>query len=78
MSKPPPPGIYVPAVLFFKEDEELDEEAIKTHVLRLAQVLTYVVQPTSVSNRHNFVVVVGICHWDPCSRIKRRGPTSLT
>ena len=40
MSKPPLPGIYVPAVLFFKEDEELDEEAIKTHVLRLAQVLT--------------------------------------
>jgi len=37
-SKPPPPGIYVPAVLFFKEDEELDEEAIKSHVLRLAQV----------------------------------------
>ncbi len=39
MSKPPPPGIYVPAVLFFKEDDELDEEAIKAHVLRLAQVL---------------------------------------
>jgi hypothetical protein len=31
----------VPAVLFFKEDEELDEEAIKKHVLRLAQVLTF-------------------------------------
>lgn len=27
----------MPAVLFFKEDEELDEEAIKKHVLRLAQ-----------------------------------------
>lgn len=39
MSKPPPPGIYVPAVLFFKEDDELDEEAIKAHVIRLAQVL---------------------------------------
>jgi hypothetical protein len=37
-SKPPPPGIYVPAVLFFKEDEELDEEAIKLHTLHLAQV----------------------------------------
>ncbi|KAH9063966.1 aldolase [Lactarius vividus] len=37
MSKPPPPGIYVPAVLFFKEDDELDEEAIKAHVLRLAK-----------------------------------------
>lgn len=39
MSKPPPPGIYVPAVLFFSEDEELDDEAIMMHVLRLAQVL---------------------------------------
>ena len=53
-SKPPPPGIYVPAVLFFKEDEEIDEEAIKAHILRLAQVLTFeiiLVQPT-FSNRH--------------------------
>jgi dihydrodipicolinate synthase/N-acetylneuraminate lyase len=40
MSNPPPQGIYVPAVLFFKENEELDEEAIKSHVLRLAQVPT--------------------------------------
>ena len=40
MSNPPPKGIYVPAVLFFKENEELDEEAIKSHVLRLAQVPT--------------------------------------
>ncbi|KAH9995827.1 aldolase [Russula vinacea] len=36
-SKPPPPGIYVPAVLFFKENEDIDEEATKMHVLRLAQ-----------------------------------------
>ncbi|KAI0067345.1 aldolase [Artomyces pyxidatus] len=36
-STPPPPGIYVPAVLFFTEDEELDVLAIKSHVLRLAQ-----------------------------------------
>lgn len=41
MSKPPPPGIYVPAVLFFKDDEELDDEAIKEHVLRLAKVVTF-------------------------------------
>ena len=41
MSKPPPPGIYVPAVLFFKEDEELDYEAIQKHILRLAQVVTF-------------------------------------
>jgi hypothetical protein len=39
VSKPPPPGVYVPAVLFFNEDEELDEGAIKSHILRLAQVL---------------------------------------
>ena len=37
-SAPPPNGIYVPAVLFFDENEELDEEAIKSHVIRLAQV----------------------------------------
>ncbi|KAI0072947.1 aldolase [Panus rudis PR-1116 ss-1] len=34
---PPPQGIYVPAVLFFDENEELDIPAIKAHVLRLAQ-----------------------------------------
>jgi 4-hydroxy-2-oxoglutarate aldolase len=38
MSAAPPPGIYVPAVLFFTADEELDEPAIRAHVLRLAQV----------------------------------------
>ena len=37
-SVPPPPGIYVPAVLFFNEKEELDEAAITAHILRLAQV----------------------------------------
>ncbi|KAI0052278.1 aldolase [Auriscalpium vulgare] len=37
MSSPPPPGIYVPAVLFFTDDEELDDDAIKAHVLRLAR-----------------------------------------
>ncbi|KII84427.1 hypothetical protein PLICRDRAFT_168003 [Plicaturopsis crispa FD-325 SS-3] len=36
-SKPPPSGIYVPAVLFFKADEEFDLDAIKAHVLRLAK-----------------------------------------
>lgn len=34
----PPPGIYVPAVLFFTEDEDLDVVAIQSHVLRLAEV----------------------------------------
>lgn len=38
MSTPPPPGVYVPAVLFLDQNEELDEESIKKHILRLAQV----------------------------------------
>ncbi|KAF5342365.1 hypothetical protein D9611_001759 [Ephemerocybe angulata] len=37
MSTPPPPGVYVPAVLFFDENEEFDVPAIKQHVLRLAR-----------------------------------------
>jgi len=36
-STPPPPGVYVPAVLFFDENEDLDIPAIKAHVLRLAK-----------------------------------------
>jgi len=36
MSVAPPPGVYVPAVVFFKDDE-LDLPSIKAHVLRLAQ-----------------------------------------
>ncbi|KAM5544520.1 hypothetical protein V8D89_001418 [Ganoderma adspersum] len=36
-STPPPPGVYVPAVLFFDENEELDIQSIKAHILRLAQ-----------------------------------------
>ncbi|KAG8789773.1 hypothetical protein FRC12_013281 [Ceratobasidium sp. 428] len=36
MSAVPPPGIYVPAVLFFASDEELDFPSIKSHILRLA------------------------------------------
>jgi 4-hydroxy-2-oxoglutarate aldolase len=38
-STAPPAGIYVPAVIFFKPgaDEELDMDATKTHVLRLAR-----------------------------------------
>ncbi|OCH93049.1 dihydrodipicolinate synthetase [Obba rivulosa] len=34
---PPPPGIYVPSVLFFDENENFDIPSIKAHVLRLAQ-----------------------------------------
>ncbi|KAL5634533.1 hypothetical protein ACGC1H_002548 [Rhizoctonia solani] len=36
MSTVPPPGIYVPAVLFFDTNEELDFTSIKSHILRLA------------------------------------------
>jgi len=36
-SIPPPPGIYVPAVLFFDENEDLDIPGIQAHVLRLAK-----------------------------------------
>jgi len=35
-STPPPPGIYVPAVLFFDVNEDLDVPSIKAHILRLA------------------------------------------
>ncbi|EMD33973.1 hypothetical protein CERSUDRAFT_86739 [Gelatoporia subvermispora B] len=34
---PPPSGVYVPAVLFFDENEEFDVPSIQAHVLRLAQ-----------------------------------------
>ena len=36
-SSPPPPGIYVPAVLFFDENEEFDVPSMKAHVIRLAK-----------------------------------------
>ncbi|RXW22834.1 hypothetical protein EST38_g3002 [Candolleomyces aberdarensis] len=34
---PPPRGVYVPAVLFFDENEDFDVPAIKAHVLHLAK-----------------------------------------
>lgn len=37
-ASPPPPGIYVPAVVFFDENDELDIPSIQSHVLRLAKV----------------------------------------
>jgi len=37
LPRAPPPGIYVPAVLFFTEDDELDLESISKHILRLAR-----------------------------------------
>ena len=33
----PPRGIYVPAVAFFDEKEDLDLQAIETHITRLAK-----------------------------------------
>lgn len=40
-SSPPPPGIYVPAVVFFDENDELDIKSTQAHVLRLAKVMIY-------------------------------------
>ncbi|KAG1747072.1 uncharacterized protein EDB91DRAFT_1334832 [Suillus paluster] len=50
----PPAGIYVPAVLFFKENEDFDVPAIKSHVLRLAQggVTGIVVQGSNGEAQH--------------------------
>ncbi|TFL03992.1 hypothetical protein BDV98DRAFT_544550 [Pterulicium gracile] len=36
-SVPPPPGVYVPAVLFYNDNDDLDLPAIKQHILRLAE-----------------------------------------
>ncbi|RDB31004.1 putative 4-hydroxy-2-oxoglutarate aldolase, mitochondrial [Hypsizygus marmoreus] len=36
MSSAPPPGIYVPQVIFFTDDEDLDIPPIQEHILRLA------------------------------------------
>ncbi|KDQ57035.1 hypothetical protein JAAARDRAFT_70002 [Jaapia argillacea MUCL 33604] len=54
MSNPPPPGVYVPAVLFFKENEDLDIPSIKSHVLRLAKggVAGIVVQGSNGEAQH--------------------------
>lgn len=50
----PPSGIYVPAVLFFKTNEDFDVPAIKSHVLRLAQggVTGIVVQGSNGEAQH--------------------------
>ncbi|KAG2147687.1 hypothetical protein DEU56DRAFT_134049 [Suillus clintonianus] len=50
----PPSGIYVPAVLFFKENEDFDVPAIQSHVLRLAQggVTGIVVQGSNGEAQH--------------------------
>ncbi|EIW84094.1 aldolase [Coniophora puteana RWD-64-598 SS2] len=53
-SHPPPPGIYVPAVLFFDDNEEFDIPAIKAHILRLAKggVTGIVVQGSNGEAQH--------------------------
>ncbi|EGN98956.1 hypothetical protein SERLA73DRAFT_108180 [Serpula lacrymans var. lacrymans S7.3] len=54
MSHPPPSGIYVPAVLFFKDNEEFDVPAIKSHILRLAKggITGIVVQGSNGEAQH--------------------------
>ena len=47
----PPPGYYVPAVLFFDEQEDLDEPAIQAHILRLAQVFILLHLPLYPSHK---------------------------
>lgn len=47
----PPPGYYVPAVLFFDETEELDEPAIQAHILRLAEVYIILHFPPNRSHK---------------------------
>jgi len=50
----PPSGVYVPAVLFFNDNEDFDVSAIKSHVLRLAQggVTGIVVQGSNGEAQH--------------------------
>lgn len=80
-SKPPPPGIYVPAILFFKENEDIDEEAQKSHILHLAQVqpLDFLLCEripalTAAPNAPS----AGIRRRDPCPGIEWRGAAPFT
>ena len=63
-SPPPPPGYYVPAVLFFDQNEEFDIPAIRAHVLRLAQVSTS--RRLSMSPAQ---LLVGRRYWDTSTRV---------
>ena len=71
-STPPPPGFYVPAVLFFDKNEDLDIPSIQAHVLRLAQVSF-----TALSFFFPNLIMTGWCDWDSSSRIQWRGPASV-
>lgn len=48
-SNPPPSGVYVPAVLFFDENEEFDVPAIQAHILRLAKASAMLLVPMHFS-----------------------------
>ena len=50
----PPPGIYVPTVTFYKDDDTLDEAATTEHVIRMAQggMAGLVVQGTNGESIH--------------------------
>ena len=71
-STPPPPGFYVPAVLFFDKNEDLDIPSIQAHVLRLAQV-SVMALPFFSPN----LIMIGWCDRNSSSRIQWRGPASV-
>lgn len=75
MAKAPPAGIYVPAVIFFDENDELDIPSIQAHVLRLAQVRFMFM------NRFLSVILIpcsGRRDGDISSRIKWRSTAPLS
>ncbi|KAG8213236.1 hypothetical protein J3R82DRAFT_11704 [Butyriboletus roseoflavus] len=59
MSLPPPPGIYVPAVLFFDENENFDVPAVKAHVLRLAKPSPSLVRSLDENGFQSVVIIAG-------------------
>jgi len=70
----PPPGYYVPAVLFFDEQENFDVLAIKAHVLRLAEVNLL----SATCSTALIIHCSGRSNRDTCSRLKWRGSTSVS
>jgi dihydrodipicolinate synthase/N-acetylneuraminate lyase len=51
---PPPPGIYVPTVTFFEDDDSLDTETTAKHAVRMAEggMSGLVVQGTNGESVH--------------------------
>jgi hypothetical protein len=79
-SQPPPPGIYVPAVLFLKENEDIDEEALISHVIHLAQVhtLEFLLHYCTLAlTAASTLLSAGICYRDTCPGLERRSAASL-